>query len=331
MKHYTVRTDASVLVPAKGEILGGAAALVFALFGAGCFDPTDSAGDTETSGATGTAGDSSAGPPTTASGSQGSASASSNDDDSGPGDTTASTTPGDTTDTTDPTESTSTTAPGDGGSTGATTGGGDPVCGDGQVDAPEACDDGVNAGAVAGDCAPDCSKEVEEKIIRLSQNTVAGNFALGRASFVAAADSECPVGYLAMIADGIDRVGSLAPLMGNGQVDWPIQTWTSYVNPAGDPVWTTTDLRLLGVADDHTWAGLANPVAPAGGTAFTAMVEDYTTSSLNCLSFTVDAGTSGDNRAAFGQATLTTQGAIGSGVGLGGGCAFARSLYCVEQ
>jgi hypothetical protein len=208
-----------------------------------------------------------------------------------------------------------------------------PSCGDGTVDEGEVCDDGTNAGAAPGDCAPDCSAVVQEKIIRLSQDPALPDFAAGQPSFVDAADAMCPNGYLAMIADGTNRVASLAAYMGNGQVDWPIQPWIRYVNPDGATVWTTTALRLLGVSDDNQWVGLENPVTDASlTTAFTSMVQDYTTSPLNCLGFSTATGSSGDSRVAFGLANQTSEAAIGpSGPESGGGCSFERHVYCIEQ
>ena len=302
-----------------------ASSLVASLVVVGCFH-ADKGAETEGGSSSGTAGTGS----TSASSTSASSAATGTSQA-----TTANTTTASTSVTSTSTATTSTTAPptsGTGDSGSGTSGGPPPSCGDGTVNPGEACDDGVNAGAQPGDCAPDCSKTVEEKVIRLSQSTVTASFALGQASIAAAADAQCPSGYKAMIADGVSRVGSLAPLMGNGQVDWPIQSWTSYVNSAGDTVWTTTELTLLGVADDHTWAGLQSPVSGTTlTTAFTGLVEDYTTSALNCVGFTVDAGMSGQDRVAFGRADLTDLTAIGTAADSGGSCGSARYFYCIEQ
>lgn len=302
---------------------------VLALLGGGCFNPEDATEESaETdSGSTGTVGNDSSGSgpsggPTSGSGTTATTMTTAmttvepTSDGTGSGNTTtAADDTGETTDSETTDSETTDDTPAD--------------CGDGRVNGDEACDDGTNEGDAAGACRPDCGGLVEERLIRLSQDTVPGNFAAGQAEFITAADAACPGGYQAMIADGTGRVGSLAPLMGNGQVDWPIQPWTAYVNAGGDTVWVTTDLRLLGVADDNTWAGLDTQVAPVGN-AYTGMLPDFTTAELNCLGFTVNTGMNGDNRASFGNAVATDQSAIGSAAGTGGGCAFARSLYCVE-
>ncbi|MBC8067012.1 MAG: DUF1554 domain-containing protein [Deltaproteobacteria bacterium] len=291
-------------------------AMVLVLIG-GCYSPknpsNDSLGDTSSASSSGDAPTSMTSSMSTQSG-------------TGPEPSTTDSTTASTTTSTDATDATTTTDPDSSTSSAdATTGPG--VCGDGQQDDGEACDDGVNAGQHEGDCAPDCSVVVQQKLIRLSQNSVAGDFAPGM-NPVEVGDSFCPDGYLAFFADGINRVASVAPRMGNGQVDWVLQPWTEYVNPDGDRMWTTTELLLLGVADDNTWVGLENALTPTTDSGYSGMWGDYTTSSLTCSNWS---STAGANKS-FGQVHQTTELFVGppSG-GTGGLCSVAGEFTCVEQ
>jgi hypothetical protein len=193
----------------------------------------------------------------------------------------------------------------------------------------EACDDGVNAGEEIGDCAPDCSTTVEARLIRLSQGSFPANFGAGQDDDVAFADAQCPVGYKAMFVDGVHRVASVAPMMGNGQVDWVIQPWTQYVNALDEEIWTTTSLRLLGVTDDHAWSGLLHSVVPDIDFAWTGMYGDYTTSTHTCSGWTVTSGADGSS----GQAHQTSSLAVGpdQDANLFAVCGVSHEFYCVEQ
>lgn len=212
--------------------------------------------------------------------------------------------------------------------TGDSSGGADPVCGDGEVSGDEVCDDGTNAGETAGDCAPDCSVVVVERIIRLSQVPVNSNFG-GVPNPVVYADAQCDPGFTALFVDGTNRVASVTPYTGDGQVDWVLQPWTEYVNSDGQRIWTTTDLRLLGVDDAFTWQGLENPVTPSVNFGRTGMVGDYTTSTADCNGWTGGGGT-----LAFAQTQLVTPLAIGIPDNDSGGLCgslIGHEFICVEQ
>lgn len=276
----------------------------------GCFDPEES-GSSE--GSTGASSSSTGGPSMTVGPS------------SGPSMDPSTTAPTSTADptTTDPTSGSSSSTSVDPDSD---TGQG--VCGDGQVDQGEICDDGVNAGMTEGDCAPDCSAVVQRKLIRLSQNSTSADFSPGP-NDVVVADSFCPNGFLAFFTDGVNRVASVAPLMGNGQVDWVLQPWTEYVNPNGDPMWTTTELRLLGVSDDHQWVGLDNPLLDSVDFGYTGMRGDYTTATANCGGWSM---TNALTESSFSQAHQTNQRFVGIPDDMTGGlCSLQHEFICVEQ
>lgn len=212
-------------------------------------------------------------------------------------------------------------------------------CGDGFRDPRrnEVCDDRTNAGQVAGDCSTDCLAIVQKKLIRLSQTAAPTSFAKGKPNPIAEADSFCPVGYKAMIADGSRRVASVGPFLGNGQVDWVLKEWTQYVNAADETIWTTTKKTLLGVDDSNQWVGLRHSIDPGAASAVvthTGIHQDWTTAPLNCVLWTSDLGlgSGGPNdRESGGRPQLTTQEAIGVMTGSGLLCGSNRPFYCVEQ
>lgn len=251
----------------------------------------------------------------------------SDESDASTGDTTTDET--ESSDTTESTESTEDTTESD--SSDSSEESSDPVCGDGVVDPGEVCDDGLNAGEQEGDCAPDCSKIVETRLIVPSPDLVHGDFA-GGGNAVNAADAHCPNGYKAWLVDGQNRVASVTPLLGNGQVDWILDTWTRYANADNETIWTTTELTLLGVSDDNAWVGLENPMTSSASLfMFTGMRRDYTTSPADCDGWGSGQGGGLNVFGAFGDADAVDDSAIGSPNDNGGLCTVERGLYCVEQ
>ena len=241
--------------------------------------------------------------------------------------TSPATTDPDTTISTGSSDATATEGSSSGGGTGSSSESGEAVCGDGRVNGDEVCDDGENAGVSEGDCAPDCSATVQQKLIRLSQNSFGADFAPGT-NPVDVADAACPVGYLAFFADGVNRVATVSPNMGNGQVNWVLQPWTEYVNPDGVRMWTTTELLLLGVDDSNTFVGLEAPLTPSTNFGMTGMLGDYTTSTLTCGDWSEATG----SNLSFGQTHVVTDRFIGPpDNGSGGLCNLQHEFICIEQ
>ncbi|MEZ4221861.1 MAG: DUF1554 domain-containing protein [Polyangiaceae bacterium] len=220
-----------------------------------------------------------------------------------------------------------------GGSGGAATGGssaggsggadaGKP-CGNGVIDASEACDDGKNEGMKAGDCAPDCSRVVVERVLKTG-GASNGDLATGYPNAVAGADARCGTGFRAMFSDGTNRIASKSALAGDGQVDWPLTPWTIYKSPTGTAIGRTGETGLLGV-EGGIWKGLwAKP--GLSNAAWTGLLQDYTSSTVNCSGWT---SSSAGVVTYFGNSGFTTQQFLEM-QGLTNTCDFTRFLYCVE-
>jgi hypothetical protein len=161
------------------------------------------------------------------------------------------------------------------------------VCGDSRTEGSEFCDDGQNLGAAVGDCAPDCSAIVVQK--KIVQNTVGVAPDFGRdgpGSVVANVDRHCPAGYKALFADGLHRVATTTPNVGDGQKDWVLRPWTRYVTDVGAPIWLTNNSALLGVVD-RKFQGLTNALVTEFF-SITGMKADWTTlpTGRNCANWT---------------------------------------------
>lgn len=177
----------------------------------------------------------------------------------------------------------------------STSGGPAPVCGDGVVDAGEACDDGAAPELAPGACRPDCAGEIATRRILAMPWGPAGDFAAGWDDPVALADASCddfageflglPGEYRAMLVDGEHRVAALAPFDPTGAIDWVVAPYTAYVNLADELVWVTGEISLLGVlpskdpmTQPNQAAPLVEPIALLGQTlTWTGLAADWTT------------------------------------------------------
>jgi len=155
------------------------------------------------------------------------------------------------------------------------------VCGNGEREPGESCDE-PEAALELGACRPDCAGVIESRSIRLSNTSVLGD--LGE-NPVATVDALCPAGHRAMFSDGKNR---RATMVGNGvadPVDWVLEPYTAYLNANGALLWVTDEVPLLGVRTGSTQPLLA-PIVPFEDNppgCITGMNADWTApSSANC-------------------------------------------------
>ena len=201
-----------------------------------------------------------------------------------------------------------------------------PRCGDGTVNGPEVCDRGPSNGTGLGACNPECSGTVQQKYIYVYPTRTAPNF-----GGTAGADALCAgafgTGYRAMLADGVNRVASLSPMTGDGQVNWTLARYTQYINVDGNVVWTTDASALLGVQAGVA-SSLTNPIAATddGWGSWTGLNSNWT-SGDNCVHWSSNLSTD------FGNSVSNIEVDVGRTFPNNGGisnCSWTRRLFCVE-
>lgn len=133
------------------------------------------------------------------------------------------------------------------------------VCGDSNIGPDEFCDDGADDNVLeVGACAPDCSTVIEEKVIRGSSTTNGGNY---QPNPVGHADGQCQPGHEALFGvPGVRQATVNTPYTADDLIDWPLAPYTAYVRFDGTPIWITDATPLLGVRNGEP-EPLTNPVA----------------------------------------------------------------------
>jgi hypothetical protein len=201
------------------------------------------------------------------------------------------------------------------------------VCGNNVVDTEigEVCDDGSNLGLNVGDCVA-CRGQVERSLTILVRGNTRGKLegASGPAEF---ADTLCPSGYRAIFADGVSRVASVSPNEGDGQLNWTLYPFTAYYNEAGDHIWTTDAVPLLGVRDG-VLRELSNSLGTSDNGVWTGLRADWTTvpAAEACSGWASD---SDALTAPIGNSGRTGPGFLD--VGILNECSLTRAIYCAEQ
>jgi len=199
-----------------------------------------------------------------------------------------------------------------------------------MLDAGEECDDGDDNGVELGDCSPDCSAFVAERVIVAAEDNYSSAFAFGSPTVVGVLDAGCATefgaGALALFAHGDERRASASPYAGDDAVDWVLQPWTRYLNDAGELIWLTESIPLLGVDAEGGLHDLDHEIwiYPENNPAFTGMNANWTTQEdAACDGWTSVAG----GPMASGNPWLLT----GSFLRLPGmsTCGNSRGVYCV--
>jgi hypothetical protein len=210
-----------------------------------------------------------------------------------------------------------------GGSSGNGGGGAGPVCGNGDVEGDEACDDGEDNGLDLLACAPDCSRIIQAKHIVLSDTVDDGRLSPNP---VAAADSTCPAGYKALFAYGTSRRATTTAFEIRNPIDWVLQPYTYYLNVNENLVWMTNEVALLGI-EDGAFVGLANQPGFATYVIASNMKIDGTTlMSENCQGWNSIQDTESKR---YGFPLATDEGYLYN-ADLSP-CGYQIAFYCVEQ
>lgn len=208
----------------------------------------------------------------------------------------------------------------------STTGGPTGVCGNGETERGETCDE-PGAALEIGACRPDCAGLIEVRTIRLSNTAVLGD--LGEDP-VATADALCPAGHRAMFSHGTTR---RATVVGNGVVDpldWVLEPYTAYVNANGALLWVTDEVALLGVRTGSAQPLLA-PIVPFADNppgCVTGMNPDWTApASADCMGWSTVESSENHN---IGIPWVLDQGSFLNNGGLTP-CNLSAHVYCVQQ
>lgn len=241
---------------------------------------------------------------------------------------------------------------GEGGDSGA--GNNDPLCGNGVLDAGEACDDGKNNGPgrscnascrknACGDgdkgpaegcddgdanglallaCAPDCSRIIERKHIIVSSEVQ--NETL-QPNPVARADAQCPDGFKALFGYADVRRATTTAFANRNAIDWVLQPYTYYVNNTENLIWLTREVPLLGV-DGGTFVGLVNPISAATN----AIVSNLNPDGTLLLTDNCDGWSGADTHYSkhVGLPPLLDAGFLDYDLFP---CGYSVNFYCVEQ
>jgi len=160
-----------------------------------------------------------------------------------------------------------------------------PRCGDGKINgAEESCDNGAENGLGLGACNPACSGVVGQKFLKIYDMYDWGGALTG--DWDAMCHGTFSASYLGLVVDGTTRIATRTPFKGDGQLNWILRPYTRYVNSAGELIWTTDAVNLLGVRNGQP-APLLNPLVPSGTDfAWLGTKDDWTASSSNCVAWT---------------------------------------------
>jgi cysteine-rich repeat protein len=126
-------------------------------------------------------------------------------------------------------------------------------CGDGIRRSGEFCDFGPLNGQV-GECASTCAEYVlrstrPRRLLVTAQKYPATSAATAQADLICR--GEFGADFKALVSDGRTRRGSLTPFLGDGALDWPLESGIQYTNALNWSVWITRASALLGARGDH--------------------------------------------------------------------------------
>ena len=150
-----------------------------------------------------------------------------------------------------------------------------PYCGDGFINGPETCDSGGSGSTDLGSCNPECNGYYEKKIGKVTNNTYPTNMG-GISGADAACQTEFGVGWKALIVGGTRRA-TVTPFVGDSQLDWVIHKYTHYYNLQNQLVWRTDDIPLLGIRGGARQNLYATFFTDSGNYPWAGWAADWTT------------------------------------------------------
>ncbi len=200
------------------------------------------------------------------------------------------------------------------------------TCGDGIVEGSEVCDD-ARLVLEPGACRPDCSGPIPLVRITLSPTPIQGDLGPDPIETV---DGLCPPGASALFSDGVHRRATMAPNAVVDPIDWVLHPFTAYENAAGEVLWVTDTVPLLGVRNGVS-ASLVHSIVPFEGNppgVLTGMNNDWTSPpQADC------AGWSSDSANALHSAGIPWIVDAGGYLDNGGvsPCNLFSRVYCVHE
>lgn len=197
-------------------------------------------------------------------------------------------------------------------------------CGDGMIQlGVEACDAGESNGKNLGGCNGECSGVISKDLLKIKVvGGVAANFSGALGGDDVCAKSLGP-GFKALVADGVDRVASLADYDGSGQKGWVLAAHRGYANAGGELVFITGKERLLGVRNKAP-AQLLKPLGLNGQMVWTGLGKTWKTAESCSGWTTTDLNVPGGVGNAFNQDLSFIGGATKA-------CTNVLAIYCVQQ
>jgi hypothetical protein len=152
-----------------------------------------------------------------------------------------------------------------------------PRCGDGVRNGGEVCDEGGSGSTMLGACDPECTGYYEKKFIKPTFTASPLSTNLGG---IVGADATCVsqygVGWKALIV-GKTRRATVTPLLGDQQLDWVLQKYRYYYNQTSELIWRTDEVALLGVRGGKRFEIYANLFPLTGTYPWAGFRLDWTT------------------------------------------------------
>lgn len=152
-----------------------------------------------------------------------------------------------------------------------------PYCGDKIRNGAEACDNGATGSTALGDCNPECTGFYEKKFIEATPDNTLYSTNLGG---IAGADAKCVqwfgAEYKALLV-GATRRATVTPFKGDQQLDWVLAKYRYYYSHQNILIWRTDEVPLIGVRDGKRLDTYADACPSTGSYPWSGYAIDWTT------------------------------------------------------